>query len=129
MKRKVLILLLLISSITPNLLSQKILTLKECYDNALSSNALAGEKEAYSAISLIRDQNLRRIRQVGRKTWKKETNYHRRSLAETMMFRLKSIFSDQVSARSFEGQAAQILIRCAILNRMTELGRPESYRA
>lgn len=58
MKRKVLILLLLISSITPNLLSQKILTLKECYDNALSSNALAGEKEAYSSISLIRDQNL-----------------------------------------------------------------------
>jgi IS5 family transposase len=33
----------------------------------------------------IRDENLRRIRAVGRKQWKKEAGYHRRSLAETAM--------------------------------------------
>ena len=32
---------------------------------------------------LARDQNLRRIRQVGRAAWKRESGYHRRSLAET----------------------------------------------
>jgi hypothetical protein len=78
---------------------------------------------------LARDENLRRIRQVGRAAWKRESRYHRRSLAETAMFRLKTIFSDRVTAHSFAGQAAQVLVRCAALNRLTQLGRPDSYRA
>jgi IS5 family transposase len=77
---------------------------------------------------LARDQNLRRIRQVGRAVWKQECGYHRRSLAETAMFRLKTIFSDRVTARGFAGQATQLLVRCAALNRMTRLGKPDSYR-
>jgi hypothetical protein len=32
-----------------------------------------------------------------------------------------------VSARSFAGQATQVLVRCATLNRMLQLGRPDSY--
>lgn len=76
---------------------------------------------------LIRDENLRRIRQVGRKQWKQEVGYHRRSLAETQMFRLKTIFGERVSARQFAGQATQVLVRCAALNKMTHLGMPDSY--
>src|SRR5437764_3770067 len=76
---------------------------------------------------LIRDENLRRIRQVGRKHWKQEVSYHRRSLAETQMFRVKTIFGDRVSARQFAGQATQVLVRCAALNMMTHLGMPDSY--
>jgi IS5 family transposase len=78
---------------------------------------------------LIRDENLRRIRQVGRKQWKKEVGYHRRSLAETQMFRMKTIFGERVSARQFAGQATQVLVRCAALNGMTHLGMPDSYAA
>lgn len=81
------------------------------------------------AARLARDENLRRIRHVGRAAWKRECGYHRRSLAETTMFRLKTIFGDRVSARSFAGQAAQVLVRCATLNRMMQLGWPESYTA
>jgi IS5 family transposase len=77
----------------------------------------------------IRDENLRRIRRVGRAAWKRESNYHRRSLAETQVFRVKMIFGERVSARSFDGQAAQLLVRCAALNRMTHLGMPASYKA
>jgi IS5 family transposase len=77
---------------------------------------------------LARDQNLRRIRQVGRAAWKRESGYHRRSLAETTMFRLKTIFSERVTARSFAGQAVQLFVRCAALNRMTQLGKPDSYQ-
>jgi IS5 family transposase len=77
----------------------------------------------------IRDENLRAIRQKGRREWKRESNYHRRSLAETQVFRVKMIFGERVSARSFEGQAAQLLVRCAALNRMTHLGMPASYAA
>jgi DDE family transposase len=77
---------------------------------------------------LARDQHLRRIRQSGRTAWKRESGYHRRSLAETTMFRLKTIFSDRVTARGFAGQATQLLVRCAALNRMAHLGKPDSYR-
>jgi IS5 family transposase len=78
---------------------------------------------------LERDQNLRAIRQGGRKRWKEQSGYHRRSLSETGMFRLKTLFSDRVSARDFDGQATELFVRCRILNRMTTLGMPESYAA
>src|SRR3990167_10584425 len=45
---------------------------------------------------LPRDENLRRIRQIGRSAWKRESGYHRRSIAETAMFRLKTIFTDKL---------------------------------
>ena len=76
---------------------------------------------------LARDENLRRIRKIGRTRWKIEQNYHRRSLAETGMFRLKTIFGDRVSARTFDNQRTQLLIRCRALNWMTTLGMPDSY--
>jgi IS5 family transposase len=75
-----------------------------------------------------RDENLRAIRRKGRAHWKRESGYHRRSLAETAVFRVKTIFGERVNARSFEGQAAQLLVRCATLNRMTHLGMPDSYK-
>jgi hypothetical protein len=77
---------------------------------------------------LKRDENLRSVRKLGRKTWKQNSGYHVRSLAETTMFRLKAIFGDQLSARLIETQVTQALIRCAALNRMTHLGMPQSYQ-
>ena len=76
----------------------------------------------------LRDENLREIRRVGRREWKRESKYHRRSLAETQVFRVKAIFGERVSARSFAGQAAQMLVRCATLNRMTHLGMPDTFK-
>lgn len=75
-----------------------------------------------------RDENLREIRRSGRAKWKRESGYHRRSLAEVAVFRLKTIFGERASARSFAGQARQLLVRCAALNRMTHLGMPDSFK-
>ena len=74
-----------------------------------------------------RDANLRAIRTVGRKQWKRQSGYHRRSLAETAMSRLKRTFGSTMNARSLPGQAAESLLRCKLLNAMTRLGRPDSY--
>lgn len=76
---------------------------------------------------LARDQNIRGIRKVGRKRWKQENNYHRRSLAETTMFRMKTIFGDELSARCIENQGTEVFVRCQILNRMNQMGKPDSY--
>lgn len=75
-----------------------------------------------------RDNNLRRVRKIGRKGWKKESGYHRRSLAETGMFRFKTIFGACVWSRGFENQAVEIFIKCAALNRMIQVCKPDSYR-
>ena len=77
---------------------------------------------------LKRDENLRSIRKHGRKEWKKKSGYHVRSLAETTMFRLKTIFGNGLSARLLETQTTQAVVRCAALNRMTHLGMPQSYK-
>jgi len=73
-----------------------------------------------------REQAVRRIEELGRPAWKQEVNYHRRSLAETMMFRQKTIFGDRLSSRKMTTQTTEVRIRCAALNRMTHLGMPQS---
>jgi len=75
-----------------------------------------------------REQNLRRIRRVGRKRWKQESGYHRRSIAETTMFRLKTIFGDKVRSRRFERQAVELFLQCAALNRMIQQCKPDTVR-
>jgi hypothetical protein len=75
---------------------------------------------------LKRDENVRAIRKDGRKAWKDDSGYHVRSLAETIMFRLKTIFGDGLSTRLMATQTTQALIRCAALNKMTHLGMPQS---
>jgi hypothetical protein len=73
-----------------------------------------------------RDENLRQIRQHGRKQWKRDANYHRRSLAETTMFRLKVIFGGQLRSRTFDNQAIELFVQCAALNRMIQVAKPVS---
>lgn len=58
MKKIVLILLIVVFPVPRPLQAQKLLTLKECYDNAMTANALASEKTGYSDISRLRDENL-----------------------------------------------------------------------
>ena len=76
---------------------------------------------------LPRDKNIRAIRKQGLKKWKQQSGYHRRSLAETAMFRLKTIFGNQLTSRKFDNQLVEAIIKCRALNFMTELGMPDSY--
>ena len=58
MKMKVLILFIATISVADLIQAQKVLTLRECYEKAMISNALAGEKEAFSSIWQLKDKNL-----------------------------------------------------------------------
>jgi len=64
---------------------------------------------------------------VGRRQWKKEAGYHRQGRAENASFRYKSILGDRMRARGADAQSTEARLACAVLNRMTELGRPTSY--
>jgi transposase len=74
-----------------------------------------------------RDENLRGIGKLGRKRWKRESTYHRRSLVETAFFRLKTLFTDRLRGKMLETQSAEANIRCLAMNRMSILGMPQSY--
>ena len=74
-----------------------------------------------------RDQILQRIEQVGRADWKQESGYHRRSLAETTMFRLKVTFGGRVRLRSFDNQAVELFLQCVALNPMIQVAKPDRY--
>lgn len=91
-------------------------------------NAKIKQRKKVGIEPLPRDENLRRIRQIGRKNWKQESGYHRRSLAETSIFRFKQIFGGSVHSRTFESQAVDLFVRCALLNRMTWMGMPVSKK-
>lgn len=65
-----------------------------------------------------RDKAIREVRAMGRKTWKKKNKYHRRSLSETAMSRMKMMMGDKLRSRNFENQASEAFMKCKILNKM-----------
>ena len=64
-------------------------------------------------------------RRLGRRLWKVWGGYHRRSLVETKMNCIKRL-GERVISRTFERQVNELHIRATILNRFTELGRPQT---
>jgi len=75
-----------------------------------------------------RDENLRYIRKHGRKKWNRDCGYHRRSLAETAVFRYKRVVGEKLTTRKIETQRTEVRIGGKVLNRMTTLGRPNSQK-
>lgn len=77
--------------------------------------------------SSARDRTIKRVKAIGRRRWKKESGYHAQARVENAFCRYKSIIGDGLRARSPGGQEAEALLGCNVLNRMTHVGRPESY--
>jgi len=74
---------------------------------------------------LSRDAAIREIRRRGRRHWKESVGYHRRSLSETAMYRIKCCFGDHLKNRLLPNQRTEARIRSKILNRFTHLGLPQ----
>lgn len=66
--------------------------------------------------------------EYGRKIWKKLKGYHRRSLAETGMYRFKVLFGSDLKSRTLPRQQAEAYTKARALNTMTILGMPQSER-
>ena len=75
--------------------------------------------------SLERNELLKTIKRLGRTLWKKWSGYRRRSLVETKMHCIE-LLGDKLSARNFQSQVNEIHARVAVLNKFTELGRPNT---
>lgn len=76
----------------------------------------------------LRNQAVGKVRDKGLKKWKIKNNYHRRSLSETAFSRLKKIFGANAAGRLFENQVTELTLRCHMLNKMNQLGMPDSIK-
>ena len=61
-------------------------------------------------------------------TWKKKVGYHRRSLAETAMFRFKTLLGVHLSLHDYDAQVDEAMAMVKALNKMTLSGMPNSIR-
>jgi len=75
-----------------------------------------------------RNAVLEQVTERGMAQWKKASGYHRRSIAENAMYRLKQLFGDRLACRLFETQVTEVHARIAAMNVMTYLGMPISVR-
>jgi IS5 family transposase len=76
--------------------------------------------------STARDRTIQKVKRIGRRRWKKESDYHRQARVENAFFRYTSIIGDGLRARSPAGQGTEAVLACNILNQMTQRGRPTS---
>ncbi len=68
-----------------------------------------------------------RVKEIGRRQWKKESAFHQQARAENTFFRYKTIIGPRLRARHPKAQKAEALMACNKLDRMIALGRPEFF--
>ena len=111
---------------------------RACYQSILDRDAVAtipprrnarpSESVASPDWRAMRDAHLRAIRRIGRYQWRISSGCTRQSLAENAMSRFKTLFGPKLSARRFDNQRVEGIIKCEVLNRMPSRGMPESVR-
>ena len=75
-----------------------------------------------------RNRILQQIEGHGRSAWRILSGCTRQSIAENTMFRFKMLFGGRLWARGMGTQRAEALVKCSVLNRMTQLGMPQTVR-
>ena len=75
-----------------------------------------------------RDQHLQAIAETGRMGWQKASGYNLRARVEAAVSRYKRVIGDTLRSQTDGRQATEVAIAVGVLNRMLELGRPESVR-
>ncbi|HCG6025568.1 TPA: IS5 family transposase [Vibrio parahaemolyticus] len=58
--------------------------------------------------------------------WKKRYGYHKRSLSETAMYRVKQLLGGRLSLRNYNAQVGETYAMIKALNKLTGLGMPET---
>ncbi len=62
------------------------------------------------------------------KYWKERYGYHKRSLSETAMYRVKQLLGGRLSLRNYNAQVGETYAMIKVLNKVTGLGMPQTCR-
>jgi hypothetical protein len=77
----------------------------------------------------MRNRNIIEIKENGRMNWQKNRGYGRRNYSELGVQRYKRLLGDTMHARDFARQKQEAVLGCGVLNKITSLGMPQSYRS
>jgi hypothetical protein len=86
------------------------------------------KKKPVPAYLKQRNEAVEFIQAHERKQWKIKEAYHRRSLNEVAMFRYKTSFTANMSARNLASQKTEVALKCKILNTYRQQGMPVAYK-
>ena len=75
-----------------------------------------------------RDRHIQDIAKMRRAGWQAARRYNRRALVEAQVGRYKQVIGDALRAHTTAAQATEVAIAVDVLNRMLDLGRPDSVR-
>ena len=75
-----------------------------------------------------RDKYIMKIKEDGRYLWELKSGYSKRNSVENAMYRYKAIFGGRLDFKNIQSQKNEFMTSCNILNLMTSLGMPESYK-
>jgi hypothetical protein len=75
-----------------------------------------------------RDCHIADIAARGRMAWQTSSGHNQRTGGETLMARWNAVIGPELKAKSFENQKTEAKIGAQILDRITELGRPNFER-
>lgn len=78
--------------------------------------------------SEARNRTVRRVKELGRMRWKKESGYHRQGRVENTFFRYKAVIGERLRARALSAMETEAAVACNLLNRMRALGWPASVK-
>ena len=92
--------------------------------NNATERASEGSDEAINQ----RNEAVRHSQTHGKAAWKVASGYHKRSLVETTMFRVKKSFGPDTQARLLQNQLAEMVMKSKILNQFIQNGLPVTVR-
>ena len=62
------------------------------------------------------------------KYWKERYAFHKGSFSEIAMYRVKQLLGGRLSISNYYAQVGETYVMTKALNKLTELGMPETYR-
>jgi hypothetical protein len=75
-----------------------------------------------------RDGHIQAIAEKGRMAWQRDSGYNQRAGVEGQFARWKQVIGDGLRFHSDEARVTEVAIAAQVLNRMLDLGRPDSVR-
>ena len=75
-----------------------------------------------------RDRHIQAIAEKGRMAWQRDSGYNERARVEGQFARWKQVIGDGLRFHSDEARATEVAIAASVLNRMLDLGCPNSVR-
>ena len=75
-----------------------------------------------------RGRHIQAITDKGRMAWQRDSGYNERARVEVQFARWKQVIGDGLRFHSDEARAIEVAIAAQVLNRMLDLGRPDSAR-